>query len=52
MKTPKHYSVFEYIETARKPVSSPVKIDKILEARMKKFLRIRLARTVSGADNH
>lgn len=42
MKTPEQHSAFEYIETARTPLSSPVKIDKILEARMQKFLCIRL----------
>lgn len=49
MKTPEQHTAFEYIETARTPLSSPVKIDKILEARMQKFLRARLERT---AANH
>lgn len=46
MKTSNQYTVFTYIETARTPLSSPVKIDKILEARMQKFLSVRLARIV------
>lgn len=44
MKATEQHSPFAYIETARAPLSSPVKIDKILEARMQKFLRTRLAR--------
>jgi len=45
MKTPEQHAAFAYIETARTPLSSPVKIDKILEERMQKFMRARLARS-------
>lgn len=44
MNTSEQHLTFTYIQTARTPLSSPVKIDKILEARMQRFIRLRLAR--------
>lgn len=50
MNTLEQHSTPEYIETARTPLSSPVKIDKILEERMQKFLRARPVRTTPSID--
>lgn len=41
MKTNREFEAIAYIETPR-GMDVPVKIDKILEARMQKFIRMRL----------
>lgn len=43
MKTPFELDAVEYLETPRRN-DVPVKIDKILEARMQKFLSMRMAK--------
>lgn len=43
MKTNQPYELIDYIETPRRKYA-PVKIDEILEARMKEFIRVRRTR--------
>jgi len=43
MKTNQPHELIDYIETPRRN-DAPVKIDEILEARMKEFIRVRRTR--------